>query len=189
MNSAWATMKDEAGAAFTITPLCVLRPMGSSWPNGAVFPPPLAPVKWTYPSPKCRPSSALGVRPVRVERHSPWSIATLRQTIARVLLRQRAGCPFCGAPFYCGVENRRSGCSLPVAHGGAFAAPPQSGLAWLWFLFPLIEPDRHISRIRLSEKVHEVAHGRLRVRKVSRTRPSLSCREASGNCLIAAPCL
>jgi hypothetical protein len=30
---------------------------------------------------------------------------------------------------------------------------PQSGLAWLWFLFPLIEPDRRISRIRLSEKV------------------------------------
>src|SRR5215472_7799082 len=29
---------------------------------------------------------------------------------------------------------------------------PQSGLTWLWFLFPLIEPDRRISRIRLSEK-------------------------------------
>jgi hypothetical protein len=36
---------------------------------------------------------------VRVERHNPWSIATLRQTIARVLLRQLLGCPFCGAPF------------------------------------------------------------------------------------------
>src|ERR1700730_13657557 len=95
MNSAWATMKDEAGAAFTITPLCVLRPMGSSWPNGAVFPPPLAPVKWTYPSPKCHANSVLGVRPVRVERHNPWSIATLRQTIARVLLRQLSGRPFC----------------------------------------------------------------------------------------------
>jgi hypothetical protein len=32
----------------------------------------------------------------------------------------------------------------------------QSGLAWFWFwfLFPLIEPDRQISRIRLSEKTH-----------------------------------
>ena len=30
---------------------------------------------------------------------------------------------------------------------------PQSGLAWLCFLFPFIEPDRRISRIRLSEKV------------------------------------
>jgi hypothetical protein len=38
----------------------------------------------------------------------------------------------------------------------AFAAPPQSGLAWFYFLFPLIEPDRQISRIRLSEKTHEV---------------------------------
>ena len=38
------------------------------------------------------------------------------------------------------VENRRSGCSLPVAVDWAFAASPQSGLAWLCFLFPLIEP-------------------------------------------------
>jgi hypothetical protein len=39
----------------------------------------------------------------------------------------------------------------------AFAASPQSGLAWFCFLFPLIEPDRQISRIRLSEKTHDVA--------------------------------
>ena len=38
--------------------------------------------------------------------------------------------------------------------GLAFAAPPQSGLAWLCFLFPLVEPDRQIARIRLSEKTH-----------------------------------
>ena len=50
------------------------------------------------------------------------------------------------------VENRRSGCSLPVAVDEASASSPQSGLAWRWFLFPLIEPDRRISRIRLSEK-------------------------------------
>jgi len=37
----------------------------------------------------------------------------------------------------------------------AFASPPQSGLAWFCFLFPLIEPDRRISRIRLSEKTHD----------------------------------
>ncbi len=52
------------------------------------------------------------------------------------------------------VENRRSGCSLPVATDEAFASSPQSGLAWLCFLFPLVEPDRRISRIRLSEKTH-----------------------------------
>src|ERR1039458_31452 len=51
------------------------------------------------PSPKCRPNSALGARPARVARHNPWSIATLRQTIARVLVRQLSGCPFCGTPF------------------------------------------------------------------------------------------
>ncbi len=51
-----------------------------------------------------------------------------------------------------GVENRRSDVSLPVAVDEAFASSPQSGLAWLCFLFPLIEPDRRISRIRLSEK-------------------------------------
>ena len=38
----------------------------------------------------------------------------------------------------------------------AFAASPQSGLAWFCFLFPLIEPDWQISRIRLSEKTHDV---------------------------------
>jgi hypothetical protein len=38
----------------------------------------------------------------------------------------------------------------------AFAASPQSGLAWFCFLFPLVEPDRRISRIRLSEKTHHV---------------------------------
>jgi hypothetical protein len=53
------------------------------------------------------------------------------------------------------VENRRSGFSLPVAADEAFASSPQSGLAWLGFRFPLVEPDRRISRIRLSEKTHD----------------------------------
>jgi hypothetical protein len=52
------------------------------------------------------------------------------------------------------VENRRRDFSLPVATDEAFAASPQSGLAWLCFLFPLVEPDRQVSRIRLSEKTH-----------------------------------
>src|SRR5262252_6379714 len=62
------------------------------------------------------------------------------------------------------VEKRRSSGSLPVAIGEAFAPPPQSGLTWFWFLFPLIEPDCQISRIRLSEKTHAFAHERLAVR-------------------------
>jgi hypothetical protein len=73
--------------------------------------------------------------------------------------------------FNGGVENRRSGCSLPVARGSAFASPPQSGLAWLWFLFPLIAPDVPISGIRRSEKAHGFAHGRLAVRSLRRTKP------------------
>jgi hypothetical protein len=35
-------------------------------------------------------------------------------------------------------------------------ASPQSGLPWLCFLFPLIEPDWQIFRIGLSEKTHDV---------------------------------
>jgi hypothetical protein len=63
------------------------------------------------------------------------------------------------------VENRRSNCSLPVAVWvGLSLHPPKSGLAWPCFLFPLIEPDWQISRIRLSEQTHAFAHGRLAVR-------------------------
>ena len=56
------------------------------------------------------------------------------------------------------VESRTGAVTLASRWllGGAFAAPPQSGLAWLCFLFPLVEPDRRISRIRLSEKTHDV---------------------------------
>ena len=52
-----------------------------------------------------------------------------------------------------GVEKRRSDVSLPVAIGQIFTWPPQSGLAWCCFLFPLIALDRRVSRIQLSEKV------------------------------------
>ena len=51
-----------------------------------------------------------------------------------------------------GVEKRRSEFSLPVAIGQVFTCPPQSGLTWFCFLFPLIELDRRVSRIQLSEK-------------------------------------
>jgi len=78
------------------------------------------------------------------------------------------------------VENRRSGFNLPVAVGMLSHDPPQSGLAWPCFLFPLIEPDWQISRIRLSEKTHAVAHGRLAVRCGNWTKPNTECRAASG---------
>jgi hypothetical protein len=54
----------------------------------------------------------------------------------------------------------------------AFAQPPQSGLAWSGFLFPLIEPDWQISRIRLSKKTHAFAPGRLAVRCGNWTKPN-----------------
>ena len=53
----------------------------------------------------------------------------------------------------------------------AFASFPQSSLAWSCFLFPLIEPDWEISRIRLSEKTHAFAHGRAAVRCGNCTKP------------------
>jgi len=52
------------------------------------------------------------------------------------------------------------------------------------FHIPLIEPDGRISRSGSRRKVHEVAHGRLRVHFLRRTRPSMLCREASENCLV-----
>ena len=56
------------------------------------------------------------------------------------------------------VESRTGAVALASRWlvGWAFASPPQSGLAWLCFLFPLIEPDRRSYRIRLSEKTHGV---------------------------------
>ena len=73
-----------------------------------------------------------------------------------------------------GVEKRRSDVSLPVAIGLAFAVPPQSGLTWFCFLFPLVAPDVRMSRIRRSEKAHEFAHGRRAVRSLRRTKPYTS---------------
>ena len=67
----------------------------------------------------------------------------------------------------------------------AFAASPQSGLAWFCFLFPLIEPDWQFSRIRLSEKTHAFAHGWFAVRCGNWTKPYTECRDASGNRLYA----
>ncbi len=81
-----------------------------------------------------------------------------------------------------GVESRTGAVALVSrwACDSAFASSPQSGLAWFCFLFPLIEPDWQISRIRLSEKTHAFAHGRLVVRWGNWTKPNTECRDASG---------
>ncbi len=57
------------------------------------------------------------------------------------------------------VEEGRGGGRLPVAMASAFAAAPQSGLPWLRFPSPFIEPDVPISGIRLSDWLHRKAHG------------------------------
>jgi hypothetical protein len=62
----------------------------------------------------------------------------------------------------------------------AFAAPPQSGLAWSCFLFPLIELDCLFSRILLSEKTHAFAHGGFAVRCGNWTNPYTEFRDAFG---------
>ena len=90
-------MKDEVGAAFTITPPYVLQRMGSWLPSGTVFPPQPASAMLDYQPRSRRKTSAREGRRVRPERHNPHSIATLRIAIARQLLGQLPHCPFCGS--------------------------------------------------------------------------------------------
>ena len=88
-------MKGEVGGDFIITPRCA-SPLTGSWLlSGTVFPPRPAPEILDYLPPHHRRTSAHEER-VRAERHNPHSIATLRITIARQLLRRLACCPFCG---------------------------------------------------------------------------------------------
>src|SRR5262249_23709983 len=72
-----------------------------------------------------------------------------------------------------GVESRTGAVTVAsrwVCDSG-FTSSPQSGLAWFCFLFPLIETDWQVSRIRLSEKTHAFAHGRLATRCGNWTKP------------------
>jgi hypothetical protein len=74
--------------------------------------------------------------------------------------------------------------------GGAYRLPTLSSVGvslvppCFRFHIPLIAPDVRISRIRRSEKGHEVAHGKLRVRLVRQTRPSTLWRDPFGNRLV-----
>src|SRR5215472_14548169 len=69
-----------------------------------------------------------------------------------VLLRRTLRIPSCdGHPAFRGTPSGepRTGAvafSLPVAIGWAFASPPQSGLAWLCFLFLLVEQPTPLPR-------------------------------------------
>jgi hypothetical protein len=55
----------------------------------------LEPVNWTYAPRKFHPTSGPGARRIRAERHNPYSIATLRIKLARLLLKRLTCCPFC----------------------------------------------------------------------------------------------
>ena len=76
-------------------------------------------------------------------------------------------------------------CGLSVA--GPFVCRCLTSPTMLRFHSPLIEPDGRISRIRLSDKTHAFAHGKLRVRVIRRTSPSTSCRWASENLAVPIP--
>ena len=65
----------------------------------------------------------------------------------------------------------RGGLGAPYPFSDSFVCRCLTRFTLLRFHIPLIEPDRRISRIRLSEKTHAFAHGKLRVRRSSRTRP------------------
>ena len=54
------------------------------------------------------------------------------------------------------VENRRSDCSLPVDIGLGFRRATSVRFGLVLFPVPALEPDWQISRIRLSEKTHDV---------------------------------
>src|ERR1035437_7881571 len=84
----------------------------------------------------------------------------LEKVVYRGILTQFYFCEFLGRSFSTDTRvESRTGAVTVVSRwivDSAFASSPQSGLAWCCFLFPLIEPDRQISRIRLSEKTHDV---------------------------------
>ena len=65
----------------------------------------------------------------------------------------------------------RGGVGALYLFSGPFVCRCLTKFTLLRFHIPLIEPDRRVSRIRLSEKTHAFAHGKLRVRLLKRTRP------------------
>src|SRR4051794_6692554 len=87
----------EGRAASTTTPACASPPTASWWPSAAAFP-----LQTGGPGPKPpsgRPTTGRGGPPVRPERHSPGSIATLRRHLAVALMRRLPRCPCCLRAF------------------------------------------------------------------------------------------
>jgi len=78
---------------------------------------------------------------------------------------------------------------LGLSVAGSFVCRCLTSSTMLRFHFPLIEPDVRISRIRLSEKAHAFAHGRLAVRFGKQTKPSSLYSEDSGNRWVPGHCI
>src|SRR6476646_4027887 len=92
-----ATSRGGAGAASTTTPPCASPRTPSWWPSAAAFP-----LRAGDPGsgrPSGRPATAPGAPPVRPERHSPASIATLRRHLGVALMRRLPRCPCCLRAF------------------------------------------------------------------------------------------
>jgi hypothetical protein len=67
-----------------------------------------------------------------------------------------------------------------VAIGQIFTWPPQSGLTWFCFLFPLIELDRRVSRIQLSEKGSRFCPRKADGSSIETNQPKLVVQELVG---------
>jgi len=159
------------------------------WSN-AFFPPratrsPSAQPASSFAYPVYNPTTRPEALPVRTERHNPHSIATLRRQIATHLARSLPRCPCCLRGFLCGVEVWRGGLGsaypLPaLSFAGASLTEPCS-----------VSTPRSSTRTCATNasgsrrKGHVFAHGKLRVRSLSRTKPRTSWRDASGNLFIA----
>src|SRR6266851_5459216 len=92
---------------------------------------------------------------ISVSVSSLWEPIAPATSLGRRQLRKQFCASLAQASFHTAwVESRCGAVALgrtyllpPLSYGGALVVPP-----WLRFHIPLIEPDRQISRIRLSDK-------------------------------------
>jgi hypothetical protein len=89
------TMKDATGAAFIITRVCASPPTAFSCSNDSreSKKTPLDYKRLPYP----KASARAGLGPV--QRHIPWSIATVRHRLACAIARRLPQCPCCGKSY------------------------------------------------------------------------------------------
>ena len=94
MNWGSTTMKDEAGEGSITMALYAWQPTHFWLPSELGFPPlSLLPSSARLAYPNVSPHEAL---PLRVERHNPASITTMRLRQARNLTACLPACPWCG---------------------------------------------------------------------------------------------